>query len=572
MKHRGWRLTSVLLLACALMVAQPGAASAHTELAASSPADGAALTSAPRSLLLTFTESVQIVAGGVRLLDESGSPVAIEGAHHPRGRDEQVEVALPNALGPGSFVIDWQVVSDDGHLAEGASTFSVGAVTVAAVGAGTPGPTTSRATGFAVGAARFVGLAGFVMLAGGLGLLCLCWPGGWTDRRSRHLVAAGAMAIAVAAAVNLVLLGSYGAGSGLRSVFDAEILTASLHSRAGALTALRAVAALAATVALMRTGRQARLGAAGLTVVIGVTMAAGGHAGDGSDRVLATGLDLVHLASASLWLGGLALLLIGPLSVRMPTDAGHAAARRFSRLAGLCVVVLLATGVIAAARRTGSFDALGQTAYGQVVLIKSALLATILTFAAGARRVVQRRLTPDGTPSPVLVTASTRPAAGGVLTRTRPPLSRTRRPDVRADLRVLRQSVLVELLLGAGVLVATAVLIGLPPARAAYLPSSSTTVQAGPTVLRVTSAATGAHGVTIDIAAVSGAAPVQVTATAALPAGDVGPIDLLVEPAPRGRWVSTRRTLPIAGDWVIALRVRTNSSGEFFAQTSSTVR
>ena len=47
-------------------------------------------------------------------------------------------------------------------------------------------------------------------------------------------------------------------------------------------------------------------------------------------------------------------------------------------------------------------------------------------------------------------------------------------PVDAGDLRRLRQSVAVELTLGVVVLVVTAWLVGLPPARSAHVPTSST--------------------------------------------------------------------------------------------------
>ena len=58
------------VLAAALGILVPGAASAHAMLHSSDPADGATLNASPRTLNLAFTEDCRVTA--LRLLDEGG--------------------------------------------------------------------------------------------------------------------------------------------------------------------------------------------------------------------------------------------------------------------------------------------------------------------------------------------------------------------------------------------------------------------------------------------------------------------------------------------------------------------
>ena len=132
-------------------------------------------------------------------------------------------------------------------------------------------------------------------------------------------------------------------------------------------------------------------------------------------------------------------------------------------------------------RRTGSLGALTGTSYGGVLIVKTALLVTILTFAAGARQVVNHRLAAPGA-APQGPPAARSPRGGvGTLQRaeSRGTATARRQPVDGGDLRRLRQSGVVELALGVVVLVATAWLVGLPPARSAYVPTSSTGTSVG---------------------------------------------------------------------------------------------
>lgn len=100
---------------------------------------------------------------------------------------------------------------------------------------------------------------------------------------------------------------------------------------------------------------------------------------------MATGLSFlevvqgVHLWAAGAWLGGLLPLL---LVVRLaPAPAAAIAARWFSPLGKLCVVLLAASASIQGWILIGSTKALSDTAYGWTALLKAGLLAVLLVFA-----------------------------------------------------------------------------------------------------------------------------------------------------------------------------------------------
>src|SRR5436305_1733987 len=77
-------------------------------------------------------------------------------------------------------------------------------------------------------------------------------------------------------------------------------------------------------------------------------------------------VGLLHVAAASVWLGGLVglvLLLQGPGERRLPL-------RRFSNLALTSVAVLAATGVLRAFSELRAFGQLWSTGYGRVLVVK----------------------------------------------------------------------------------------------------------------------------------------------------------------------------------------------------------
>jgi methionine-rich copper-binding protein CopC len=112
------------LFAAAIIILAPGAASAHAMLHTSDPADGATLTTSPRSLNLMFTEECRVTA--LRLLDEAGREhqVRREGG---RAASSKATATVATPLPPGAYRIEWRAMGDDGHVMSGAVRFAVNA-------------------------------------------------------------------------------------------------------------------------------------------------------------------------------------------------------------------------------------------------------------------------------------------------------------------------------------------------------------------------------------------------------------------------------------------------------------
>jgi putative copper export protein/mono/diheme cytochrome c family protein len=89
--------------------------------------------------------------------------------------------------------------------------------------------------------------------------------------------------------------------------------------------------------------------------------------------------DILHLIGAGAWLGGLLPLL---LVVRMaPPQAGAITARWFSPLGQGCIALLVISAAIQGWVLVATIPGLIGTAYGRMVLIKTALFAMLLVFA-----------------------------------------------------------------------------------------------------------------------------------------------------------------------------------------------
>ena len=135
---------------------------------------------------------------------------------------------------------------------------------------------------------------------------------------------------------------------------------------------------------------------------------AAGHAAQTSPRGLAVALDWLHVASGSLWVGGLAgLVLLWATLPHARRVAGLAVVvPRFSNVALVSVAVLLGSGIWASVLKLPILSALWTTSYGQTILVKASLLAVAMgfgavNFAVNRPRLVAARARPEVGPPAV---------------------------------------------------------------------------------------------------------------------------------------------------------------------------
>jgi copper transport protein len=140
----------------------------------------------------------------------------------------------------------------------------------------------------------------------------------------------------------------------------------------------------------------------------------------------------------------------------------------------------------------------------------------------------------------------------------------------------LRRSVLVEVAVATVVLALSAVLVGLPPARAAVaqpvdalLPLQSAAGPAGSVQLSIDPARPGANTMHLylldDAGRLTQPADIAVSLTEA--SQQIGPLDVKLQPAGPGHYLADAMTIPGAGTWTLTVTVRLD---EFTATTART--
>ncbi len=133
---RGPGLAALLLLFSALVLGfSAGPAQAHAELEGSTPADGAVLAAAPRTIELVFGED--IIEAGLQVVaqDSAGTSVPLAKA---TAAGPKVSVGWPTTAAAGSYRVSYRVTSQDGHPIDGTISFTYGAASASASGGTAP--------------------------------------------------------------------------------------------------------------------------------------------------------------------------------------------------------------------------------------------------------------------------------------------------------------------------------------------------------------------------------------------------------------------------------------------------
>ncbi|MBT2424844.1 copper resistance protein CopC/CopD [Streptomyces sp. ISL-112] len=611
-------VAALVSLVFGLMLAGAGPASAHAALTGSDPQDGAVVATAPKEVTLTFSEAIAVGDGSIRVLDPSSkrADTGAEPKDLSDGSTVRYGVELHSGLPDGTYTVAWQAVSADSHPISGAFTFSIGAPSETTVALPSDevggGP-----VGTVYGIARYAAYAGFTLLVGGAAFVLGCWPRGASVRPMQRLVVRGWIVLTAATLLMLLLRDPYTGSGKFADAFDLDGLQAVLDTKPGAalVSRLLLLGAAALFIAVL-FGTYARredavekkdltfgLAVGGGVVAAGIaaTWAMSEHASTGIQAGVAMPVDVLHLLAVAAWLGGLVSLLVA--LYRTP-DIGSDAVRRFSRVAFGSVLVLAATGIYQSWRQVGSWSALTGTRYGQLLILKVALIALLLAVAWFSRRwtglLTDVPVTsgaseaseasedfsqvPENAADPVETAGDVDPARAAQLARQQAVLTATKKKRIRdadPERSGLRHSVLAEAAIAVVLLAVTTMLTSTEPGRTEEEAKGASTAAsvpaAGPVNLSMPFDTGGRNGegtVRIDIDPgrtgsnelhvwIDGrdGKPMDVPelkVALTLEAQEIGPLPVVPDRLAEGHWAASGVQIPMAGEWKVDVTVRTS--------------
>jgi copper transport protein len=352
------------------------------------PLDGATLDDAPDAVTLRFNEPVGLPSDPVRLFDAAGERVDAGDATHAEDASV-VQLRLGADLPDSVYTVTWQAVSADSHLVRGSFTFTVGdpgdvpVVDLDELTADDAHPVWDVAAALT----RWTTYAGALLAVGMTAFLLIVHDRQQIDRdRLIRILRLGTLCGLAGTVANVPAQIVVTGGSGVAGLTELDTAAQVLGSTFGFSVLLRLIGLLGLLMVtgwLWQPGAQAGCAAAALVTVSSFLFA--GHTAATEPRWLVLGANLAHTTAASIWFGGLVALAV-VLQVRRRTgrDAGASArmVARFSTLAVGSVVAVAAAGTALAWAEVRSWGALVGTTYGWMLLVKAALVLTVVAFAA----------------------------------------------------------------------------------------------------------------------------------------------------------------------------------------------
>jgi copper transport protein len=529
---------SLIAVVVAALVAVPIAAG-HAMLVSTTPGNDVVLERSPRSVVLRFNEPVESAFGSIRAYDSQARRV--DDGRIARPDERTVTVGVDRRLARGTYTVTWRVVSADSHPVSGAFVFHVkepganpAGIAAQVLESGTPRGVTVLFT-----VVRFLVFALLLLVVGGA--VALAYPlrtaaAAGVRRRLRTALGIWAAMLAVAALAAIVLQGAAAGGFGLGEAARWESVQTVLETRFGKVALAQAALGLSAASLAFAARRVTLLVPAAALVP---TPSLSGHASVTGDFALVS--DVVHVAAAAVWTGGLAFVVLALLAAgeqRWPLAAQ--AVPRFSKLAVVSVAALIVSGSVNGYEQVGAWRGLWDTTYGLILLAKIALVLPLLALGAYNNRYAVPRL--------------------------------AREIASPAERRRFLRAAGAELALVLAIVGVTAVLVTEPPARASVAPHGpyATSVALGAVEANVVvdPAQAGPNAIHLYLTDRSGR-PVEVDElrlSASLPSKDVGPLHFPAHLLAPGHYAAHGAQLALAGDWQVRIEAR---RGEFEALTGT---
>ncbi len=383
-----------VVLAALVALAVPAAASAHATLVRLTPSLRQEVQTAPRRIVLQFDQPVDAPARAVEVLDAKGgddvtSVVAVKA--------QRELVATLRRLGRGAYTVRWRALSSDGHIANGVYTFGVRVPALPVTEAvGSQGPTRAEDV------VRWLYFLGIALGVGGIGFRLLVVRGPLPPRAEKRfywIVGLAAVATLEVGVVAFLLRAEDALQLGFVDFLYGDLSSLADGTRFGeafvAMTLGYALVIALLYLSWLLDRRWLLWGAflVGLAFASGLSLS--GHSGTEPGSWWVSELaDFVHLSAAALWIGGLVQLaaVVWPLAPEWRKEAFLA----FSRLATVCVGLLLVAGTYLAVLRLPHLRDLWDSGYGHVLLVKLSLVATAFAWGGLHQRFVAPRLRREG--------------------------------------------------------------------------------------------------------------------------------------------------------------------------------
>jgi len=398
MNKQGFGLLILLLLSFSF----PSFTLAHSHVIQSTPGEGEVLDTLPSTVSVTFNAPIQAAFYSLEVYNASGERVD---ADDNVLEENVLKNKLPNEVENGSYTLKWKVVSKDGHPTEGSLSFvvdvkpaekpiekeeikqeetTVEEKTPVVEEKIQPEKTTPEVSHTLTQSLLYGSLSLYIgVLFFHLKLL----PNTVSfhiNNRSKLLLWISYVGLTLSILLSLPLQARSISGS----INDTLTLTTF-----GTVWFVAIVLLFFLLLSTWLLHKASRKWAAALVILLLLSIMLAksfiGHTMMASIPAAAITMNFLHLASMSLWLGGLlAICLVLPRAAKQVTNPDERKTvywqvlHNFSSWALIFVSVLLTSGVCSSLLHIDSMNSLLTTLYGQVLLAKVALTLAMILFGA----------------------------------------------------------------------------------------------------------------------------------------------------------------------------------------------
>ncbi|MFD0678514.1 MULTISPECIES: copper resistance CopC/CopD family protein [unclassified Paenibacillus] len=381
-------LLVVLVFSLCLGGIAPQQAYAHTSLTNAVPAANAELQQAPPSVILTFNERLEDGVYYIKVFDSKQKPVTASKAKLNANR-MVLELELPK-LETGNYIVTYHVISADGHPVEGTYIFAVGQSL-----SQQPGMVPSNMEHMhSQGLSKEMGIldivnylsrilyyvtmllfTGWVLwLRFGLRNIGNVRPvlEGWAVQLQRGYL----IAFLLFMFTHIYAMVGDGGPEAMAALFTSTGI--------GYIWLSSLVLSLLGFIVLYRNTWMDML----WVVLLWLFKSLNGHAAAFAPQSQTIMLDVVHMAAAAIWMGGLLMLLV--LWRRSKEDA-KVFFLRFSSAALASMALLIVSGVFIVLIFLPDIAYLVETQWGKMLLVKSALVLLVMLTGLTLRILYRKR-------------------------------------------------------------------------------------------------------------------------------------------------------------------------------------
>lgn len=391
-------LTAALFLLGVFLLSDVPTSESHGYIVRSIPSDRTVVTRAPNKVQVWFSEGLEPKFSTIEVVNQRGSQVDLGDGGTDKQNSAKLVVSLPSDLPQGVYLVKLRpVFASDGHAVEDTLVFWVGEQVgdFNEAGGGNTAVTLEAVWRILLTLALTVLHGTFLMYAL---VLRPAW-GNLPPRVMRRLSLLVWSSLVTAILVNglaliqmtLTLFDDIFQGNTLSIVLQGTNFGDVWQSRMVLLVSILGIQIIATQQSRNRPGSTHILWLVNsvLALLTLGTMSLISHAsGSPVWPLVSLLMDYLHFSAVASWVGGLivlALILRPALTPLLPEKRGQAllaVLKRFSRLALVCVSLIIATGMYAASINMYQVENLTGSTYGLTLLAKLILMLPLFTLGA----------------------------------------------------------------------------------------------------------------------------------------------------------------------------------------------